>query len=474
MGFTSILFLFLFLPLSLGIYYIVNENVKEYVLLFISLLFYALGSLRYLLLFFIEIFLTVLIGRLLSNSQKPKWKRFLLLLGSGINVCLLGYCKFFDLAASASNHALGTNIEAGNILLPLGISFFTFKSVSYLVDIYTGKAVLCANPVHDALYLSFFAHIQSGPLTRYNDMQPVGNGNGSEGRMNLFSDGVFRFLIGFNKKVLIANVLVKITNEIFSTPFEDFSSAYAWLGSICYSLQLFFDFSGYSDMAIGTSEMFGYHCMENFNYPYATESVTKFWRRWHISLSQWFRDYVYIPLGGSRSKRKNRVYINLFVVWLLTGVWHGISWNFIAWGLGYYALIAFERATGIPDSFKTRIGKIIYRVFTLLFINLQWVIFRTDDLITGLRYIKRMFICKSNLLADLRTVFLIKDYFSFILLAVFLSFPIIPWLNKKLEDREGTRFICEMVLAILTFGLFIWAISFVISGSNNPFVYANF
>lgn len=474
MDFASTLFLFLFLPLSLGIYYITNEKIKEFVLLFISLLFYALGSLRYLSLFIIEIFLTVLIGRLLSYSEKSVWKRILLLLGIGSNVCLLGYYKYFDLAVLASNRILGTSIEAGNILLPLGLSFFTFKAISYLTDIYTGKAVLNENPVHDALYLSFFAHIQSGPLIRYNDMEPAANSNKYAGRMNLFSNGVYRFLIGFNKKMLIADVLVNITNEVFSTPFDNFSIAYAWLGSICYSLQLFFDFSGYSDMAIGISEMFGYHCVENFNYSYATESVAKFWRRWHISLSQWFRDYVYIPLGGSRSKSQIKVYFNLFVVWLVTGIWHGNSWSFIIWGMGYFVLIAFEKATGIPERFKTKAGKIIYRFFVLLFVNLQWVIFRADDLFTGLRYIKRMFICKSNPLADFRTMFLIKDYFGFILVAVLLSFPILPWINKKLEAREGICFLYEMLMAVLTFGLFIWAISFLISGSNNPFVYANF
>lgn len=474
MDFTSMLFLFLFLPLSLGIYYIVNVNIREYVLLFVSLLFYSLGSLRYLSLFIIEIFLTVIIGRLLSKIEKLVWKRILLLLGIVINVCLLSYYKYNDLVISVFNRVFGYDAEVKNLILPLGISFFTFKSISYLVDIYAEKADLCENPVHDALYLSFFAHVQSGPLTRYNDMEPLENNSNREDRMNLFSNGVFRFIIGFNKKILIANVLANITNEVFSTPFDNFSVAYAWLGSVCYSLQLFFDFAGYSDMAIGISEMLGYNCMENFNYPYAAESITKFWRRWHISLSQWFRDYIYIPLGGSRSKQKNRVYFNLFVVWLVTGIWHGISWNFVIWGMGYYALIAFERATSMPDKLKIKAGKIIYRLFTLLFVNLQWVLFRSTDLITGLRYIKRMFICKSNSLADLRTIFLIKDYFSFILFAIILSFPIIPWVNKKLLDKKGIHIIGEMLTVIIIAGLFIWAISFVISGSNNPFVYANF
>lgn len=295
-----------------------------------------------------------------------------------------------------------------------------------------------------------------------------------EGEGGLFSDGVFRFLIGFNKKVLLANILANITTEVFSNSFDNFSSAYAWLGSICYSLQLFYDFAGYSDMAIGISEMFGYRCMENFKYPYTTESVSKFWRRWHISLSQWFRDYIYIPLGGARSPKRIRVYFNLFVVWLLTGIWHGSAWNFVFWGVGYFVLIAFEKATGLPDKLRTKVGKSIYRILTLIFINCQWVIFRASDLMTGLRFLKRMFIPTINGLADLRTMFLIKDYFAFILAAIILCVPIVPWIDEKLEKKKWAKYTYEIVIGILTVLLFVWGMSFVVSGQNNPFAYANF
>lgn len=325
--------------------------------------------------------------------------------------------------------------------------------------------------VYDALYLSFFAQIQSGPLTRYCDSFYVTE---KEKRKDLFSDGVLRFLIGFNKKILLADMLANITSEIFSNSFDFFSTAYAWFGSICYSLQLFYDFSGYSDMAIGISEMFGYRCMENFTYPYITESVTKFWRRWHISLSQWFRDYIYIPLGGSQVKNKCRVYLNLFVVWMLTGIWHGASWHFVIWGMGYFILIAFERATDIPNRFRTKAGRIAYRVFSLIFINCQWVLFRADSVTAGLRFLKRMFIPTNVPLANMRTWFLVKDYFVFILAAIILCAPTVSWIRGKTERIIWMRNLYETVIRIMVIMLFVWAVSFVVSGQNNPFAYANF
>ncbi|MCM1540298.1 MAG: MBOAT family protein [Blautia sp.] len=470
---TSMLFLFLFLPLSLGIYYVANDRVREYVLLAISLLFYSLGSPEYLLLFIIALFVTVAIGRVLSKTKRKGIRRILLVLGVMINIGLLGYYKYSDLAISTINRIGGYSIASRNLSLPLGISFFVFKAISYLADVYSEK-ILVESPAHDMLYLSFFAQIQSGPLSRYSDMRNVGVSGSPDERIELFIDGVFRFMTGYSKKILLADVLSHITNEVFSNSFDHFSVSYAWLGAISYSLQIFFDFAGYSDMAIGISGMFGYRCMENFNYPYLTGSVSEFWRRWHISLSQWFRDYVYIPLGGSRSENKYKVYFNLLAVWLLTGIWHGAAWRFVVWGLGYFVLIAFEKATGFPGRFKTGVGKLIYRILSLLFINFQWVVFRADKLSIALQYIKCMFYCKSNELADLRTRFLIKDYLGFLFAAVVLCFPIVPWIGKKLENKTVVWRAYEIIVLVITAFLFVWAISFVVSGQNNPFVYANF
>lgn len=471
MSITSMLFLFVFLPVSLAIFYITNDKAKEYVLVVISVVFYALGSIEYMYLFLTAILLTVLLGRGIHYYENVVTRKIFLITGILINLGILGYYKYTDFALITYGNLTSTEVQLKGLILPLGISFFTFKAISYLVDIYKGVAKLEISPIHDALYLSFFAQIQSGPLSRYNETKLL---NDKAFQIDLFSDGVQRFVIGFSKKVLIANVLANITTEVFETPFENFSLAYAWLGAICYSLQLFFDFAGYSDMAIGLSAMFGFHCKENFNYPYMTESVTKFWRRWHISLSEWFRDYIYIPLGGSRTEKKWRVYFNLLIVWLLTGIWHGASWNFVVWGLGYFVAIAFERITNLPGKLKTKTGKIVYRVLTLIFINFQWVLFNSTDLISGIRFLKRMFVCKTNELADLRTLFLIKDYGFFILIAILFSFPIVPVLNEKLNKHQFVYVIYEVVKTLIIAFSFIWAISFVVAGQNNPFTYANF
>lgn len=472
MSITGILFLFLFLPISLLLYYISNDEIKRYILLCSNIVFYSLCSLKFLNLLIISMIFTVLVGRLIYRLHNVIKRRILLIIGIVYNILILGYYKYIGMFSDVFRKIFNTDFSVGNIVLPLGISFFTFKSISYLADIYTKKVQLDDSIVQDLVYLSFFPQIQSGPLTRVGDMlSPVEK----QQRGDLFSQGVYRFLIGFNKKVLLSNVLSNITSEVFSASIDLYSTSYAWLGSICFTLQLFFDFSGYSDMAIGLSNMFGYKCMENFDYPYTTNSIAKFWRRWHISLSQWFRDYIYIPLGGSRGKNKYKVYFNLLIVWTLTGIWHGASWTFVVWGLGYFVMISFEKITGLPDKIKTRAGKIIYRIFTLLFINCEWVIFKSESIIQGLRYIKTMFVYKYNSNATIRTGYLLKNYFVFLILAVILSFPIVPKIEEKIKGKSKKMFylfeICKMVII---FALFIVSLSFVISGQNNPFAYANF
>ncbi len=469
MSITSMLFLFVFLPLSLAIYYMVGDNVKEYVLLGISLLFYAIGVVEYMPLFIVSVFLAVALGRGIHACPNTGLRKFLLILGILYNAGALFYFKYFDFVLMSVGLLSEESTGADTLLLPLGISFYSFKAISYLADVYTGKAQLDPDPFHDALYLSFFAQIQSGPITRYEDTRRQGNE-----RADLFAQGVIRFLIGFFKKVLIANVLANITNEIFGAPVESYSTLYAWVGAVCFSLQLFFDFAGYSDMAIGISAMFGYRCMENFDYPYMTPSVSGFWRRWHISLSRWFRDYIYIPMGGSRTKTKGRTYLNLLVVWLLTGIWHGADFNFIAWGLGYFVVIAFEKLTGLPDRFKTLFGRGIYRVLTLLFINFQWVLFHSQGIRAGLRYIKRMVIYQGNELADLRALFLLKDYWFFLLMAVIFSFPVAPRLEQKAAGNPILSVVWEVIKYVGILLAFAWAVSFVVAGQNNPFAYANF
>lgn len=312
MSFTDLTFIFLLLPLFLAIYYISKEGLREYVLCACSLFFYAFGSIGCVLLLIFSICVDVCIGWLIDKCrERPALRRGLLLLGVIYNLSILGYYKYADFILDNVSALLGGMAEPKNLALPLGISFFTFKSISYLADIYLGKIKAPKNPMHAALYLSFFAQAQSGPLSRYQDMA-CGAGMGGHSRFAGFSEGACRFMAGMQKKMLLANVLSNITAEAFSAPSGQMSAAYAWLGAVCYSLELYFDFSGYSDMAIGVSRMFGYSCPENFDYPYMADSVSGFWRRWHITLGAWFRDYVYIPLGGSRARGGYCVYTGTF------------------------------------------------------------------------------------------------------------------------------------------------------------------
>lgn len=473
MELTNLIFIFSFLPFSVCIYYISNDRVKEYVLVALSLFFYAVGDLQYFIVFLCLITLAVVIGRFEYRADVLWQKRAVLLVGILINLCALGYYKYYDFVVENCNNVFGVSVPTRNFILPLGISFYTFKSIAYLVDVYCGKLSLETDIIHDYLYLSFFPQLQCGPLSRYSEM--TSRISQSEEVKASMVNGICRFVIGFCKKVLIADVLAKIVNEVFAVSANEYTCAYAWLGAVCYTLQIYYDFSGYSDMAIGLTEVFGYHCDENFNYPYMTESIGKFWRRWHISLSHWFRDYVYIPMGGSRTKSKVGVIRNLFVVWALTGLWHGADWKYLLWGLGYFALITFEKLTGFPERFAHKFEGILYRLFSLLFIVCQWVIFRAKDIKNGFCHIAHMFSHKGNALYNVRTLFLIKEYWVIIAAAIIFCVPIVPFVAEKLLNRDGLKKkVIEIACALAICALFICALSFRIAGQNNPFVYANF
>ncbi|MBO4901165.1 MAG: MBOAT family protein [Lachnospiraceae bacterium] len=469
MSFTSLFFLFVFLPVALFVYYAANEKARDYVLVVFSLFFYAFCSAHYLFLFLFSAALTVVTGRVLNRTQGKRLRVFWLVFGILANLGILFYYKYAGFTLSTLSRIFPVSLQIGQLALPAGISFYTFKAVSYLADVYSGNADLSGNGmIKDMLYLTVFTQLPQGPLSRYRDFcgesKPFFD-------TALFSGGVYRFMIGFNKKVILANILANITDEVYATPVSNCATGFVWLGSVCYSLQLLFDFAGYSDMAVGLSEMFGLRCMENFRYPYMTESVSKFWRRWHISLGAWFRDYVYIPMGGSRTK-KWRIYFNLFVVWALTGIWHGAAWNFIAWGLGYFVAIAFERATGLPDRLKSKAGRIIYRILALLFINFQWVLFRAPSIRTGLGMIKRMLIPSGDPVTARRALILLSDNAAIILIALLLCFPVVPRLHEKCTGRGQT--VLRIAETVLVFAVFLWAVSFVVAGNNNPFAYANF
>lgn len=460
MAITDLGFIFVFLPVSLILYYISESRFKEHILIAVSIFFYACGSIKHLILLLVSMIINICISYYISRHKNlVGGGKIALLIGVAYNILILGGYKYLGFMPR-------------NTIPPLGISFFTFKAISLLIDVYRNE-IEVVNLKQAVLHMSFFAQIQSGPISRYNDMkrhQDLFN-YGKEVWGDL-TEGIYRFVVGFSKKILVANLLSNVTRGIFSIPFEANSTSLAWLGSVCYSLQLLFDFEGYSDMAIGISRMFGYYCPENFLHPYMTSSVSEFWRRWHVTLGAWFRDYVYIPLGGSK-KGKGRLFINLLVVWLLTGIWHGAKWNFIFWGIVYFAVIFFEKTFDWPKKFKSRWGRFGYRIITLLFINLQWVIFNSYNLHNGLLYIRIMFVPERNGLADLRSAVLLKDYWIIILIAVFLCCPAKDWFCKKCKSEivfKMGKLIYPIVLSIL----FVLSLSFIVSGQNNPFAYANF
>ncbi len=473
MSITDVTFLFIFLPIAL-VTYLVKTEWQKYILLLLSLFFYACGSPRYFVLFLVAVAVNVLLGYGVDIRSRGLAKVFLIL-GIAFDVSLLFYYKYYDFTVENVNRMFATNFQVKNLLLPLGISFFVFKAISFLVDVYRKQVDLKKNPVYPALYLSFFAQISSGPICRYGDFYATYEQELSvKEKFAQITDGGYLLARGFAKKMVLANVLSHIVTEVFATDITYTSKALLWLGAISFSLYLYYDFSGYSDMAIGIGQMFGIQCPENFNYPYITASVSEFWRRWHISLGTWFKEYIYFPLGGSRVNSKARLYFNLLVVWFLTGIWHGANWNFIVWGLLYFVLIAFEKTTGWPKNFKSNFTKTVYRILTLLFINFQWVLFNSADLYSGLRYIKHMLISPANALADRRALILLSEYGVFVIAGIILAVPVIPWIKERASKNKMASRIVDVVCAVALCGMFLWALSFVVAGQNNPFMYANF
>lgn len=479
MAATDVVFIFIFLPVSL-LTLAFRPKLQKYVLLFLSLFYYACGSPKYFVLLLgmlvLNVGLAYIIEMINEKSGERRWSLFALIVGICLNIGVLFYYKYFDFMTASFNQVFGTTIAARNLLLPMGISFFIFKAISLLIDVYRGTVVLKKNPIYGALYLSFFGQIVSGPICRYNEFyEKIDEAGGKKSAGDMFSDGGYLFVKGFIKKVLLANVLSLITVEVFTMDLEQTSAPLLWLGAVSYSLQLYYDFSGYSDMAVGIGRMFGISCPKNFDYPYMTKSVGEFWRRWHITLGAWFRDYIYIPLGGSRVESRARLYFNLFIVWILTGIWHGANWTFIFWGLGYFVAIALERTFELPKRLKYKWSRFIYRIAVLAFINFQWVIFNSADLLTGLRYIKHMLIGYGYELANVRTWILLKEYGIVLVLAAIFAAPVIPRLKEHIALKgEKTKRISEAIMGITMVLLFICALSFVIAGQNNPFMYGNF
>ncbi len=457
MVFSSTVFLFLFLPLTLCIYYnpwLTGRRFRNVFLLLVSLLFYAWGEPVFVFLMILSILVAFLVGRHLHDEKGKYW------LGAGVtfHVGLLFVFKYLTFVLGQLGLLVGS-LEGFAIALPIGISFFTFQLLSYLFDVYYGKAKAQDNILNLGLYVALFPQLIAGPIVRYDAI--AAEITARKENLTDFSEGMMRFIYGLAKKVLIANYMGQLADTIFAMD-GSLSMGTAWLGAIAYTLQIYFDFSGYSDMAIGLGRMFGFHFAENFNYPYIAKSATEFWRRWHISLGSWFRDYVYIPLGGNRCS-KLRWVLNLFAVWALTGIWHGANYTFLAWGLFYFALLMVEKFTRLPE----KLGFFAH-IYAMVAVMVGWVMFRSENLGAGLHYIGMMFGADSLGLTDDYFWLYLGQTYSVLMAGMILSLPILPWLKKN-----GGRLV-ENIEPVAALGVFVLTLVVAVSSSYNPFIYFNF
>lgn len=454
MVFSSIVFLFYFLAFVLGTYYIIPKKYKNIVLLAASLIFYAWGEPIYVLLMLFSAVFNYFCGRWL---EKTKSKKLILIFNIIVNIGILIYFKYTNLLLSTFD------IPVKDIALPIGISFYTFQALSYTVDIYRGKTKVQRSLLLFALYLSLFPQLIAGPIVRYNDIASQLKERKNTSKM--FMDGVCRFCAGLCKKVIIANSIGKLWTEIGTMDYSELTMAWAWLGAVSFALQIYFDFSGYSDMAIGLGKMFGFEFLENFNYPYMSKSITEFWRRWHISLGRWFREYVYIPLGGNRVSSV-RKYINIIIVWMLTGLWHGASWNFMFWGLYYAVLLIIEKL--FITKWLEAMGKLAH-IYTMFFVILGWVIFSVEDMKMASEYIFAMFNFSNAGFNDREFMF---AFISNIILIISAGI-IATGIPKKLYDLIISDRLCFIKYAASVIG-FIICVSYLVDDTFNPFLYFRF
>lgn len=488
MVFSSTEFIFLFLPAVIALYYIVPKKhrsilYRNTVLLVSSLLFYAWGEpvFIFVILFYIVInwFAALKIGK---YSDKRHRKRYLVF-AVFMDVLLIFVFKYLSFAAYNVGLLINKPIDLG-IALPVGISFFTFQIMSYVFDVYYKTTAAQKNLFKVALYIALFSQLIAGPIVKYSDVEREINQRNEDAQD--FTRGVIRFVLGLGKKVLIANYVAVIADNTFAVSASSLSCTSAWLGAAAYMLQIYFDFSGYSDMAIGMGLMFGFHFKENFNFPYAASSITDFWRRWHISLSSWFRNYVYIPLGGNRVSKK-RNFFNLSVVWLLTGIWHGANWTFVLWGIYYLIWLIIEKSTGIAKRPQKGIWRAISHTGTLLIVLFGWVLFRSADINSAVSYIGTMFGFGAGF-TDATFAYNIQNGWLVLLVSTVLAFPVMRYINSKLGIEleifaEGNAKSLRhkrisaaenLLLPLFVLAVFVISVMVAVKATYNPFIYFNF
>ncbi|GAA0720504.1 MBOAT family protein [Clostridium malenominatum] len=467
MVFSSLLFLFLFLPSVILVYYVAPKRFRNLILFLASLIFYAWGEPVYIVIMIFSSLVDYTCGIVIDSRREEKAiAKTMLLLSIFINLGLLGFFKYYRFLIGSINDLFGVSLRNFNVTMPIGISFYTFQTMSYTIDVYRGKFPAQKNIIDYGTYVSLFSQLVAGPIVLY-DTIAYQLKNRKESLAD-FGQGLERFIIGLGKKVLIANNIGVLWNEIQSMP-EELTIVTAWIGILSFAFQIYFDFSGYSDMAIGLGKIFGFDFPENFKYPYTSKSITDFWRRWHISLGTWFKDYVYIPLGGSRCT-KPRFYRNLFIVWFLTGLWHGASWNFILWGL-YFGIIILLEKTLLLKVLK-RVPKALCHIYSLLLILVGWVLFYFESLPKGINYLKAMFGLSPIDFINSRCIYLLYNYAIILFIAALASTPIIHKFIYRLKIKwEGFYHFAS--ISFITMIMFL-STAYLVDATYNPFLYFRF
>ena len=463
MLFSSMVFVFLFLPLTCFAYLCVNTRLKNYVLLIASLIFYAWGEPRYLAIMLLTIIINYWGAVAIASIQK--FRKLCLIVTIIVDLSFLIYFKYFNFLIDNLNRIVFVDVPFRDIIMPIGISFYTFQAMSYLIDVYRREVKVQRDILKLALYISLFPQLVAGPIVKYHDVeQQINRRKVDFAKVSL---GIKRFIIGLAKKMLLANMMGEVADKIFSQSVEQFNSYIAWVGAIAYSLQLFYDFSGYSDMAIGLGLIFGFRFLENFNYPYISKSITEFWRRWHISLSTWFKEYLYVPLGGNRvSKLRN--YFNLFVVFLATGIWHGASWNFVLWGVYFGIIIIIEKL--FLGKYLEKAPAFLSHLYAIFLFTFGWVLFDFTDMGQMCDFIVSLFNGGSVGLISHDALVYVLAYLPVLIISIIASTPLVSNLHKKIENRAW----CGYADAALVLIALVICTASLVSSGYNPFIYFRF
>ena len=466
MLFSSIPFLYYFLPCALLLYFLVPRRMKNGALLLCSLFFYGWGEPKYLILMLVSILQGYVFGLLAEKFRGRRQGKLFLTLSVVLSLLLLGYFKYADFFLSSFHAVTGLSVPVLRVALPIGISFYTFQVLSYVVDVYRGDAAAQRNFIDLAAYISMFPQLIAGPIVRYTDI--AGQLKGRRHSLPEAAAGARRFLLGLGKKILLANLLGQLVSAY--TASETPSVLFSWLYALAFTLQIYFDFSAYSDMAIGLGRIFGFRFPENFDYPYCSASITEFWRRWHISLGSWFRDYLYIPLGGSR-RGTARLLINLLIVWAATGLWHGAAWNFVLWGLFYAALLILEKLWLLP---KLKKLPALGHIYTLLFVTLGFVLFDSPDVSSALSRIGGLFGAGGLPAVNAESLYCLRSYAVVLALALVGATPLPKLALARLRRSRACALCLDILEPLALTALLAVCTAYLIDGSFNPFLYFRF